>query len=738
MENKNELNIKGRQINATFKPRARLLLQLGDQLIKNESIALVELVKNAYDADANTVNIFMEIPDNDNNGTIIIEDDGYGMSADIVENVWLEPGSDFKTKKIAANEVSPKYKRLPIGEKGIGRFGVHKLGNVIELVTKSENFKEVYVKIDWTTFNDYKYLEQVPIKIYERDEPLLFKDGKTGTSITITNLHKPWDRRTAREIKRTITSLVSPFQTKDSFKPDFTIYNKDNWFDGLLRWEDIKELALYHFKVRISDDSIKEFLYEFTPYPNMSKLSERKIFFKEKLNKNEKLIGTDEEIKLIDSFKKLKIKEEKKEITFSLSDILNNGEKAKIGEIIFESYVFDLDSYILGMGEISDKSGFKKYMKNAGGVSVFRDGLRVYDYGEPENDWLGLDYRRFIAPTKAISNNLILGAVFIDRESSRDLIEKTNREGFIENESYQLFKNAIIHVLDCIETLRVTDKRKLKEFYGPTPKSAPVMSLLADAQNYVEKKVFPEEVKNEIVKYLGKIEADYKRVNENLLKAAGAGLSMSIVVHEVEKIIAEVMHVLEADKNSSERVLKLVKHLSSLIDGYSEIVRRSSQSNENVVEIIDQALFNTEYRLNSHKIKINKNYKNYKGTVRVKVAKNLLIGSLMNIIDNSIYWLEKAKEAKPSIEKSLYFDLVEDENYINLIVADNGTGFLLPTDDIVEPFISAKPGGIGLGLHISNEIMLAQNGRLLFPEKGDFDIPKEFEDGATIAFALKK
>jgi hypothetical protein len=73
-------------------------------------------------------------------------------------------------------------------------------------------------------------------------------------------------------------------------------------------------------------------------------------------------------------------------------------------------------------------------------------------------------------------------------------------------------------------------------------------------------------------------------VNENLLKAAGAGLSMSIVVHEVEKIIAEVMHVLEADKNSSERVLKLVKHLSSLIDGYSEIVRRSSQSNENVLD----------------------------------------------------------------------------------------------------------------------------------------------------------
>ena len=73
-------NIEGTFINAKFKPRARLLLQLGDQLIKNESIALIELVKNAYDADANIVSVLMDIPDSNNNGTIIIEDDGYGMT----------------------------------------------------------------------------------------------------------------------------------------------------------------------------------------------------------------------------------------------------------------------------------------------------------------------------------------------------------------------------------------------------------------------------------------------------------------------------------------------------------------------------------------------------------------------------------------------------------------------------------------------------------------------------------
>src|SRR5690606_16346994 len=103
-----------------------LLIQLGDQLIKNESIALVELVKNSYDADANKADIYMDQVDDPDNGVIIIEDDGFGMSPDVVENVWLEPGSDFKGQLIKNNKTSPKYKRLPIGEKGIGRFGVHK------------------------------------------------------------------------------------------------------------------------------------------------------------------------------------------------------------------------------------------------------------------------------------------------------------------------------------------------------------------------------------------------------------------------------------------------------------------------------------------------------------------------------------------------------------------------------------------------------------------------------------
>ncbi len=702
-----------------FKPRARLLIQLGDQLIKNESIALVELVKNSYDADANKVDIYMENVEDPNNGIIIIEDDGFGMSPEIVENVWLEPGADFKNNLIKKNITSPKYHRLPIGEKGIGRFGVHKLGNTIELTTKSKDSNEVYVKINWEDFNNYKYLEDVPITIVERSNPVHFKDGKTGTNIVISKLRKKWERGIAREIKRSITALASPFENNDSFKPSFDIIDKPKWFDGLLNWEDVRDYSLFRFKVTIEGNSITDFEYSFTPWSTMTKLFPRVI---------------DNNDSLIETFKTLKYKNENGKVeTFSLSNY-------EIGKVVFEGYVFDQDPFLLKMG-VSDKEGFKKYLKSNGGVKVFRDGLRVYDYGEPENDWLNLDFRRFQQPTKAISNNLILGAVYLDRKDSSALTEKTNREGFVENDAYKSFRNAILHSLDIVETLRITDKKKLKEIYGPTPKSAPLASTLNEAKNYVEEKVKDSEVKNQIVKYLNKIEGDYKRVSENLLKAAGAGLSMSVVVHEVEKILYEVEKVLKSE-NASERVLKLVTHLSSLIDGYAEIIRKSSQTSENIIQIIDQALFNTEYRLMSHKVEIIKQYKLFKGNNKLKIAKNLLTGTIMNIIDNAIYWLDQksfnSTEKKEVFFKKIFINITEDQTFLYVIIADNGTGFLIPTDDITEPFVSAKPGGMGLGLHIASEIMEAQNGRVIFPNDGDFEIPEEFKKGAAIVLSFKK
>ena len=714
----NETSANEREIIAKFKPRARLLLQLGDQLIKNESIALLELAKNAYDADASVVSIIMRQPDSLEDCYIEIEDDGFGMNADIVENVWLEPGSSFKQEQYEERKITPKFHRLPIGEKGIGRFGAHKLGNVIEMTTKRANDKEVYVKIDWRQFLKEKYLEDVPIKIIEREQPEYFTNGRTGTRILIKGFRKLWERSMAREVQRAITSLTSPFDSVDSFTPMFDVIDKPGWFDDILTWDGVKDYALFQFDVTMQGSSVTDFTYKFTPWASMTKLRERVVGISDPLVENYLTIKADNDVVNLNNY--------------------------KIGPIHFKGYIFDMDTFIMKMG-VSDKTGFKNYLKTNGGIRVFRDGLRVYDYGEPENDWLALDFRRFQQPSKAISNNQIVGAIEINRADSADLEEKTNREGFVSNDAYNAFKNTILHVIDVVEILRQTDKKNLKEVYGPTPKSEPVMSLLGEAQRYVEEKVKDSEVKEEIKKYLYKIEQDYKIVTDNLLKAAGAGLNMSVVIHEVEKIIYEVDKVLKAEK-ASDRALKLVQHLSSLIDGYAELIRKSDLVNENVLKIIDQALFNAEFRLETHKIEVIKQYKkdDFAPSVRCKLARNLMISTIMNLIDNSIYWLDQKEyrkiENKEEFAKKIYINVNVETNYINIIFADNGTGFLLPTEEITEPFVTGKKNGagMGLGLHIASEVLSAQGGKISFPDADEYELPEEFKHGAIIVLSLKK
>ena len=132
-------------------------------------------------------------------------------------------------------------------------------------------------------------------------------------------------------------------------------------------------------------------------------------------------------------------------------------------------------------------------------------------------------------------------------------------------------------------------------------------------------------------------------------------------------------------ENASDRAMNLVKHLSNLIDGYSEIIRKSTQTNEDLKEVLDQALTNTEFRCASHRIEIVRAYRNYKGKSKTEISRSLLLGSLMNIIDNSIYWLEKSGKQ----DKKIYLGLSEEEDgYLSIIIADNGTGFLLPTEEI--------------------------------------------------------
>lgn len=109
-----------------FRPRARVLQLLGDELIGSDQLAVVELVKNAYDADATHARVLLDIAPG-RPPMISVSDDGEGMSCDVIRSVWLSPGQDNRKKQRLAGRRTPVHRRLPLGEKGVGRFAVHRL-----------------------------------------------------------------------------------------------------------------------------------------------------------------------------------------------------------------------------------------------------------------------------------------------------------------------------------------------------------------------------------------------------------------------------------------------------------------------------------------------------------------------------------------------------------------------------------------------------------------------------------
>jgi signal transduction histidine kinase len=687
-----------------FKTRARLINQLGEQLIRNESIALLELIKNAYDADASECIVTMESPEDVEDGVITILDNGSGMDYETLATAWLEVGTSYKDDlKNSGHKKSPVFGRTCLGEKGIGRLGVHRLGREIEIISRKERQKECRLYIDWDNISKTKYIEDLPVTIEER-VPLVFRKSH-GTKITIGRLRTPWTRKMARECARSITSLNSPFEEQGSFRALFSIEN-NKWLEGLLSFSDIKQFKLFSFHVTMEGNHISDFVYHFSPWATMGKLTPRIVTLKD-IKGVARMVDSDcDEINL---------------------------EKYEIGTVHFKGLIFDRDAKTLELG-VSDKKGLKDYLDENGGIRVFKDNMRVLNYGEPGDDWLELDSRRVNDPTKRFSNNIVLGAVYLDHENSSDLTEKANREGFVDNQAYQTLRAALSYAIGRIESQRKIDKDLLRKHYGPKKADQPVISSIAEVKDVVDKHVSNESARKEIHRYLDRITKDYEYITTSLIKSAGAGLNLIVVIHQMQKVIRVITAALKK-RVPFDQIEEQVKTLASLVEGYSVLVKKSDIRTRNLKGLIEQSVFNVRFRLDDHGIKLDpafrKRIKNLDGIC----SESHVMNALMNLFDNSIWWLRYSRVKDPSI----YVDICDDlPGFVSVVVADNGPGFTLPTEEIVKPFVSDKPGGMGIGLHLTQQIMDSLKGKLVFPDSDDFDIPKKYETGATIALAFRK
>ena len=692
-----------------FKTRARLLCQLGEQLIKSESVALLELVKNSYDADASICDVKIQSPENAEVGSITITDDGTGMDYETIVRSWLEIGTSNKEEKKQDGYRTPKYNRICLGEKGIGRFGVHRLGRKIEVITKMKKKKECVLRIDWDQIKSSRYIEELPVKLEER-EPVYFTKS-TGTLIKITKLRNSWTRGTLREVARSINTLNSPFESKGSFS--VKIDTNNDWLKGLLTYDDIKDKSLYEFSLKIKGNEITDFSYDFTPYPELSKVKKRHI--------------SDDEFHPLRRIVKTINKNEFIDINIS---------KYAIGEVLIKGILFDLDSKILNLGISSGIKDLKNYLAVNGGVKVFRDNMRIWDYGEADNDWLDLDAKRVNQPSFKLSNRLILASVYLNSEESSDLVEKANREGFVDNDAYKEFKEACSYAIEKVEFYRNQDKERMHKAYSTKSKEIPVLDSIDDVKEIVKKEIDNDSVVEKLIKKLDRISEDYTRITNNLIKSAGTGLNLVAVLHQIEKIIKEIRSALKENTDSTEFIKNEVEQLGQLVEGYGLLAQNYKPELQELNKLVDQAIRNDLFRFKKHGISIINNYakkeKKYIGACSV----NFLVNATMNIFDNSIWWLKYSKTTEPKI----YIDIVDDfEGFSTIVIADNGPGFTLTKDELISPFVTTKPAGagMGIGLHLTNEIMKSLRGKLIFPEPNEFDISEDFRNGAIVALAFK-
>ena len=703
---------------APFRARARLLLLLGEQLITDEVTAAFELIKNSYDADATNVIVELQDVSNMDKGSISIRDNGIGMSKDKIITSWLELGTFSKTGT-TGNRVSPGG-RPYLGEKGIGRLAVHKLGHHTVITTREQGSQdEIEVTIDWKRFEAGKedFLEDVPIE-WIRRSPIVFSEDaefKHGTQIRITSLQRNWTKKMMHRLASNIDAMTSPFaglkkfsvnlQINDELKPDLENQNLLSVLDS----------ATYKFEIDVKKDGSVDGKYSFYRQDLPTLTRSKRI--------DKMILDPDQ---------------------FPVQFSTDEQRKPVCGPFHFRLYAWDLYS-----GDkkavFGDASTYEVLVKPNTGVRVFRDGFRVLPYGNENDDWLNLDARRVGSFEEHVSRNQVIGMVEISSSKNPELRDKADREGLIDNEAFRDFRALLWDVLGIFETQRASDRKELKRILKRTrhAKIDRVQSKLKQIEELVESSREKEnisvlsQVRNLLSEAKNDINDIIEETEEPLLVAAAIGLTYMLPTHEVRRQLQDIRRILaRVSKYTSDsrtqtdidKAWRLSSRADDIVAGISKVLQKSRTTDVYLDKIAKESEELMRERLSAQKVEIELLLR----PIVVRASERLLVVVLLNLLENSGYWLGTVDSPKRKLR--IIVDYLADGSPV-MIVSDNGPGLIDELDVLTQPFVSHKTDGMGLGLYIVNRIAENHKARLRSFDVGE--IPNLLK-GANIGLVFPK
>lgn len=286
-----------------------------------------------------------------------------------------------------------------------------------------------------------------------------------------------------------------------------------------------------------------------------------------------------------------------------------------------------------------------------------------------------------------------------------------------------MFRSAVQSAIQHVVFERNRDKDLMRAVSGEPRDAA---GSVAGSHRRLRERVRLRGMLGDLGPFIDSAEREYERFRETLLASAGAGLSMTAIVHEVEKGVKQPDTALDR-RADRERLAELGRHLAGVIEAMGFVTRRSDRTMEKASDLVAAALRTIDYRLARHGI-VAANGFGEGNDFGTRCRRRLIAGTLPDLFDNSIYWLDAGGPAG----KRLYVGPASGLGAPGIVVADSGPGFVDPPDVLVQPFMTRKRDGMGMGLYIANEVMRAHGGQLFFPSRGDVDLPRGYS-GASVA-----
>ena len=492
-----------------------IIKQLGEQLVSDEITALLELIKNSYDADANYVSIEINTAgqyDKDNlfyqnqKGFIRIDDDGFGMDETTIMKSWLLISYSNKRSLNGPKEKTPKG-RTPLGEKGLGRLSTQRLANICEIFTKKLNQEGTHIAFNWKDFETEEALSNVKVK-----HRIFNSNKKKGTIIYLTDLNnvEVWQGKNLEKFKGQILQVISPYKENRPFSVYLTVNGQ--------------KIELDKFNEALSDSAISKFDFNLTG--SILTISGR--------TKLTKFLGNDTDSKEayhsfveIDGGNKLFgylknkdshieqgtapyfIRFEKKfEIDKDVKLEVLDGERALPGDFsgIINEFSYKSEQ-LKDEDSINDIFGafenYKDFAQAQIGIKIYRNGFAVLPYGidNSNKDWLGLSSSQTKTSFYDLRPDNVIGYISIDEGINFELKDKTDRSGLISNPYSRNFITLVHFIKDQINLYQRSIRRNYNDFINVYKVENNGIKTVSQAfKELKDTKVRTEEVKDDFIK----------------------------------------------------------------------------------------------------------------------------------------------------------------------------------------------------------------------------------------------